>query len=78
MPNVRKALPEIDPERCTGCGWCVAVCPTRVLSLEVAPGWQKKSRLHNEGGCTGCAQCAVKCPFSAITMRRIPDPSAPR
>ena len=30
-----KALPTIDPQRCTGCGWCVAVCPPHVLSLQV-------------------------------------------
>lgn len=29
------ALPVIDPARCTGCGWCVAVCPPHVLSLQV-------------------------------------------
>ena len=30
-----KALPTIDPQCCTGCGWCVAVCPPQVLSLQV-------------------------------------------
>lgn len=74
MPPERKALPDIDPARCTGCGWCVAVCPPHVLSLEVV-NWQKFSHLHDEAGCTGCAKCAVTCPFGAITMRRLPDPA---
>lgn len=26
-------LPDIDPERCTGCGACVAPCPTRAITL---------------------------------------------
>ena len=70
-------LPHIDTNRCTGCGWCVGVCPPHVLSLQAAPNWQKKSTLHDEDGCTGCALCAVKCPFDAITMLRIADlPSA--
>ena len=77
-PESRKALPVIDPARCTGCGWCVGVCPPRVLSLREVPNWQKKSTLHDEAGCTGCAKCAVRCPFDAIAMVRIPDPPPPR
>ena len=73
MVTARKALPEIDPTRCTGCGWCVAVCGPHVLSLQTAPNWQKTSALHDEAGCTGCALCAVKCPFDAIAMVRIAD-----
>ncbi|MBS3910700.1 MAG: 4Fe-4S dicluster domain-containing protein [Hydrogenophaga sp.] len=73
MPAERKALPVIDPARCTGCGWCVAVCPPHVLSLEVK-AWRKTSLLHDEAGCTGCAKCAVKCPFGAITMQRQATP----
>ncbi|AOW15242.1 4Fe-4S ferredoxin [Hydrogenophaga crassostreae] len=75
----RKALPSIDTTRCTGCGWCVAVCPPHVLSLE-SRNWQKFSTLHDEPGCTGCGLCAVKCPFDAIAMQRrcIPDRSKGR
>lgn len=78
MATERKALPVIDPTRCTGCGWCVGVCAPRVLSLQAVPGWQKKSTLHDEAGCTGCAQCAVRCPFDAIAMVRIADLPPPR
>lgn len=76
MSTARKALPDIDPARCTGCGWCVAVCPPHVLSLETVGG-KKTSTLHDVAGCTGCtgctgcALCAVKCPFDAITMRKM-------
>lgn len=77
-----KALPTIDPARCTGCGWCVAVCPPHVLSLKVqgqdkGPGqapsaWgPKRSQLHDAAGCTGCALCALRCPFDAIRMVRM-------
>jgi ferredoxin len=68
-PRPRIILPDIDPARCTGCGWCVAACPPHVLSLEPT-GWTKKSVLHDPAGCTGCAKCAVRCPFDAITMRK--------
>jgi ferredoxin len=77
MPTERKALPVIHPARCTGCGWCVAVCPPHVLSLAVVH-WRKSATLHDETGCTGCAKCAVKCPFGAIAMLRITDRSETR
>ncbi len=69
MASERKALPVINTTRCTGCGWCVAVCPPHVLSLAVENG-KKFSRLHDETGCTGCAKCAVKCPFDVISMQK--------
>ncbi|MDP2407241.1 4Fe-4S dicluster domain-containing protein [Hydrogenophaga sp.] len=72
MASERKALPVIHKTRCTGCGWCVGVCPPHVLSLEVEH-WQKSAQLHDAPGCTGCAKCAVKCPFDAITMVRVTD-----
>lgn len=65
----RKALPVIGKTRCTGCGWCVAVCPPHVLSLEVE-NWKKFSHLHGRSDCTGCAKCATRCPFDAIQMAR--------
>lgn len=86
MPTPRKALPAIDTARCTGCGWCVAVCAPHVLSLQVQSdtAWgPKRSALHDAAGCTGCALCAVRCPFDAIAMVRtgsglpaVPDDAA--
>ena len=72
MPPGPKALPAIDPGRCTGCGWCVGVCPPKVLSLQVdAPPWGRKcSVLHDAPACTGCALCVLRCPFDAIRMVR--------
>ncbi|WP_201496008.1 4Fe-4S binding protein [Rubrivivax sp. A210] len=64
----RKALPEVSA-RCTGCGRCVAVCPPRVLWLDLK-GWKKTAVLHDAAHCTGCAQCVPACPFDAITMKR--------
>lgn len=72
--SARKALPVIDPDRCTGCGRCVVVCEPKVLWLE-AEGpkgmGRKRSVLHDEPGCTGCALCALSCPFDAIQMVKI-------
>ncbi len=64
------ALPQIDPTRCTGCGWCVAACPPHVLSLHAQDG-VKVSALDDADACTGCALCAVRCPFDAIAMVKV-------
>ena len=72
-PMTAKALPTIDLARCTGCGWCVAVCPPHVLSLEVqgsAVWGPKRAQLDDPATCTGCALCAVRCPFGVIRMVR--------
>lgn len=73
-PTPRQALPVVDPDRCTGCGRCVAICPPHVLELanDHPKGWGPKlAALHDEPGCTGCAKCAVVCPFEAIRMARM-------
>jgi ferredoxin len=67
--SAARALPRVDAARCTGCGWCVAACPTHVLSLQ-ATGGRKAATLHHAPACTGCALCAVRCPFDAIRMAR--------
>lgn len=71
------ALPQIDPGRCTGCGWCVAACPPHVLSLHAGAG-RKAAALDDAGGCTGCALCAVRCPFDVIRMVRTAPPKGRR
>lgn len=70
-PRRPARLPQIDAQRCTGCGWCIAACEPHVLSLEVVH-WKKVSVLHTPSACTGCSLCALKCPFNAITMQKVP------
>jgi len=67
-PTRSARLPEVDPDRCTGCGRCVAACDVHLLSLETLH-WRKFAVLHAPQRCTGCSDCAVTCPFHAITMR---------
>ena len=49
MKAPARAVPLINPTRCTGCGWCVAVCAPRVLWLR-AEGGRKTSALHDAAG----------------------------
>ncbi|NCN70707.1 MAG: 4Fe-4S dicluster domain-containing protein [Rhodoferax sp.] len=66
----------MDPERCTGCGWCVAACRLHLLSLE-PQGWRKHSVIHDQDSCTGCEKCEVRCLFNAIQVTRAMPPKPP-
>ena len=56
---------EIAADRCKGCSLCVAVCPKRVLTLDVSTvnllGYHPV-RLADAAACTSCALCARICP----------------
>jgi nitroreductase/NAD-dependent dihydropyrimidine dehydrogenase PreA subunit len=57
--------PRLDPDRCTGCGLCLDVCPSDVLALE-----KEKITLAREG-CFGCDHCAAVCPAEAIAIESV-------
>jgi formate hydrogenlyase subunit 6/NADH:ubiquinone oxidoreductase subunit I len=59
-------LPVLEPMRCTGCGDCIAVCPTSCLDLL----WLLPvlARPHE---CVSCGLCAAVCPTQALAM--MPD-----
>lgn len=51
----------IDPDLCTGCGGCIAVCPAGAIILE-----GDCARI-DEATCTECGTCIEECPVGAIT-----------
>jgi ferredoxin len=56
-------LPRIDLDLCSGCGDCIAGCPTAAL------GWQDgKAALLQPDLCTYCTVCEDICPVSAIEL----------
>jgi len=62
----------IDPERCKGCGLCIAACPHKVLAFS---GNLNKSgydvvHMKRPEACIGCAFCAMTCPDIAIEVYR--------
>ncbi len=68
------SLPQIHPDRCTGCGRCVAVCPEHVLSLHSRHPFgigDKKAVLDAPDVCTRCTLCVPACPFVAVSMQKI-------
>ena len=66
-------MPQINQEKCTGCGDCITVCPTSAL------GWQagKAAILHPER-CTYCTLCEDVCPVGAIELPYLIVKSQPK
>ncbi|MBE0569086.1 MAG: DUF362 domain-containing protein [Deltaproteobacteria bacterium] len=52
--------PEVDPSRCTGCGACVAHCPSGAIHVIDARA------VISAEDCIGCADCIVICPEKTI------------
>jgi len=57
--------PKVDPEKCTGCGTCVNVCPATPTVFEIK---DDKSVVANPDACIECGACAASCPTGAITL----------
>lgn len=57
------ALPQIDPERCTGCHICVDLCPADALAQV-----DGKAVLLFPERCTYCTACEDACPENAISL----------
>ena len=63
-----KGHAKIIPQRCKGCGYCVAFCPLGVL--ELSPEFNAKGyhppRVADADKCSGCDLCGMFCPDFAI------------
>jgi formate hydrogenlyase subunit 6/NADH:ubiquinone oxidoreductase subunit I len=65
-------LPVLDVARCTGCGDCVAVCPTACLASAGRAVW-----LPRPADCVACGACERVCPADAVTVTAVTPPAGP-
>ncbi len=63
--HVTRGTVTADPEKCTGCGICVKVCPGDAL---VADNGKMKMTPPGTLDCIFCGDCMAICPTDAITM----------
>ncbi len=59
------APPRIIPQRCSGCGRCVAACPLKLISLE-SSGYRKQAVISDIHRCSSCGLCMEACPVGAF------------
>ena len=55
----------LDPEKCTGCGMCMEVCPHSVFQKS-----GKIVSIIDRDACMECGACAKNCAFSAISVQQ--------
>lgn len=64
-------LPEIEDEKCSGCGKCVEICPVEAMTLisanDPVKKKKKKAKLHEEI-CLGCGLCVRACKTNGIKL----------
>jgi NAD-dependent dihydropyrimidine dehydrogenase PreA subunit len=54
---------KLNPERCTGCGICLEICPQEVLnSVDGRIG------IRDRDACMECGACSRNCPTGAIAV----------
>ena len=58
--------PQVDRDRCKGCGQCVKVCPNLVFELR-----EKKSEVIHGEMCIACGHCWAVCPEEAVTQPEV-------
>ncbi len=54
---------QIDQSKCTGCGFCLTVCPHQVLGLD-----SRKAFIRDLDACMECGACQKNCPLGAIKV----------
>jgi ferredoxin len=65
-------IPEIDNDKCNGCGKCVSICPVEAMTLISANDPHKPQRKLaklDEERCLGCGLCVRACTRASIVLK---------
>ena len=69
LPERYPGIPRLAAERCTTCGACEAICPTKAISVQDGKQGATEPRLALDlGRCIFCRKCETACPNGAITF----------
>ncbi|HCO12133.1 MAG TPA: disulfide reductase, partial [Desulfonauticus sp.] len=69
--KIEPLLSEVNPEKCSGCGVCIPLCPYNAISMKT---WGDTLRAEiNYSLCKGCGVCTSACPSQAITLHGFTD-----
>ena len=64
---------DTDPEECTGCGACAAICPVEAVEIS-----EKGVPVVDREWCIGCGVCATVCPTDAVILNIREDKATQR
>lgn len=64
--NTTNYLPNINNDKCIGCGKCTKVCPMEAIKVN----GQTKTAELSEDLCLGCGVCVKNCPTNSIMLVR--------
>jgi len=69
LPERYPGIPRLAAERCTTCGACETICPTKAISVQDGKQGATEPRLALDlGRCIFCRKCETACPNGAITF----------
>jgi len=72
-PEGFRGVPELDAEKCTGCGACEIACPA--FAIEIVDKGGKRTVKYMYDKCINCAICEEVCPDDAVHMAKKRHPS---
>lgn len=61
-----RGQPELDIDKCTGCGSCAMACPTRCI--EIHDEGDERRTVYCLDRCSYCGRCEEVCPEDAIEL----------
>jgi ferredoxin len=64
MNTMLRSFPNVDKEKCIGCGKCAESCPQHIIEVK-----NRKASMPRKG-CISCFCCQEMCPAHAISAKR--------